>query len=102
MAWVRTAASLITFGFTLFKFFEYLREQQQGATEQHVFGARSYGTVMIVIGVVTLALATWQHGQGMARLRAQYPEAPFSLALLLSTLISVLGILALVATFHRG
>jgi putative membrane protein len=102
MAWVRTAASLITFGFTLFKFFEYLHEHEQDAMEQRVLGARSYGMVMIVIGVVTLALATWQHRQSMAKLRARYPDAPFSLALLLAALISGLGILALIATFHRA
>jgi inner membrane protein YidH len=27
MAWVRTATSLISFGFTIYKFFQYLREQ---------------------------------------------------------------------------
>jgi putative membrane protein len=102
MAWVRTAASMITFGFTLFKFFQYLHEHERDAMEQPVLGARSYGMVMIVIGVVTLALATWQHRQNMAKLRAEYPEAPFSLALLLAALISGLGILALIATFHRG
>jgi putative membrane protein len=102
MAWVRTAASMITFGFTLFKFFQYLHEHEQDAMEQPVLGARSYGMVMIVIGVVTLALATWQHRQNMAKLRAEYPEAPFSIALLLAALISGLGILALIATFHRG
>ena len=101
MAWVRTAASLITFGFTLFKFFQYLHEQQPGRMEQHLFGARNYGTMMIVIGVLTLALATLQHRRSMNRLRAEYP-APFSLALLLAALISLLGILALVGTFYRG
>ena len=29
MAWVRTATSLLSFGFTIHKFFEYLRESQQ-------------------------------------------------------------------------
>lgn len=102
MAWVRTAASLITFGFTLFKFFQYLKEHEPGSVEQHVLGARTFGMVMIVIGVVTLALATLQHRVNMNRLRAQYPAAPFSLALLLAALISGLGILALVGTFYRG
>jgi putative membrane protein len=110
MAWIRTAASLITFGFTLFKFFEYLTDQDlvhtqerlQTHAQQHLLGARTYGMAMIVIGVVTLALATWQHRIVMKRLRAQYPEAPFSLALLLAALISGLGILALIATVYRG
>ena len=52
---------------------------------------------MIAIGVVTLAVATWQHRQNMKRLRAHYPDAPFSLALVLAALMSALGILALAA-----
>ena len=28
MAWVRTATSLISFGFTIFKFFQFLREDR--------------------------------------------------------------------------
>ena len=32
MAWVRTATSLISFGFTIYKFFEYLRESQGAPT----------------------------------------------------------------------
>ena len=32
MAWVRTATSLISFGFTVYKFFDYLRESQGAAT----------------------------------------------------------------------
>ncbi len=32
MAWVRTSVSLISFGFTIYKFFEYLRESEQATT----------------------------------------------------------------------
>jgi putative membrane protein len=100
MAWIRTAASLITFGFTLFKFFQYLHEYEPGREAPHLLGARAYGAVMIAIGVLTLGLATWQHRLSMKRLRREYREAPFSLALLLATLISLLGVLALLAALY--
>jgi putative membrane protein len=32
MAWVRTATSLISLGFTIYKFFQYLREQRRCET----------------------------------------------------------------------
>ena len=99
MAWIRTAASLITFGFTLFKFFQYLDEKDPARARRHVLGARGFGIIMIAIGVVTLVLATWQHGRNMQRLRIQYPEAPFSLAYVIAALISVLGVLALIGSF---
>ena len=60
MAWTRTATSLITFGFTLFKFFEYLHERGE-AGGQRALGARTFGLIMIGIGVFTLVLATVQH-----------------------------------------
>jgi putative membrane protein len=101
MAWIRTAASLIMFGFTLFQFFQYLDEYNPSKIRHRLFNPRTYGSVMIVSGVVTLALAAWQHWKSMNRLRAEYPEAPLSLALLMAGLISVLGILALVATVAR-
>lgn len=101
MAWTRTATSLITFGFTLYKFFEYLHERGETAKSSQVFGARTFGLIMIGIGVLTLGIASVQHHLQMRHLRAQYPNAPFSLALLLAGLIACLGILGFVTgIFH--
>jgi putative membrane protein len=102
MAWIRTGLSLTTFGFTLFKFFEFLHEHEPGKYEQQALGARTFGRVMIGIGIVTLVLATWQHRQSTNVLRAHYPEGPRSTAVLLAIALSILGSLALIATIHRG
>ena len=100
MAWVRTATSLISFGFTIYKFFQYLHEQQ-GTQRQGAIGPRQYATVMIVIGIVALVFATLQHRRDMKTLRAHYPEVPYSMATILAGLISLLGVLALVAVILR-
>ena len=50
MAWVRTATSLISFGFTIYKFFEYLRESQ-GPPTGSAKGPRQFAVVMIGIGI---------------------------------------------------
>ena len=97
MAWTRTATSLITFGFTLYKFFEFLHERGEATRGQQVVGARTFGMLMIGIGVVTLIVASFQHRLQVGRLKAHYPDAPFSLALLLAGLIAGLGILGLVS-----
>ena len=58
MAWIRTATSLIAFGFTIFKFFQYL------ATSEHrhpIVTPWIVGMVMILIGLTGLALAWIQH-----------------------------------------
>ena len=100
MAWVRTSTSLISFGFTIYKFFQYLQERQASPREG-VIGPRQYGTLMIVIGIVALGFATYQHRRDMKALRAQHPEVPYSLATILAGLISLLGVVALIAVVFR-
>ncbi|MFO1004317.1 MAG: DUF202 domain-containing protein [Planctomycetaceae bacterium] len=97
MAWTRTATSLITFGFTLYKFFEFLHASGQATHSQHLIGARTFGMVMIGIGVLTLVVACLQHRVQMRRLNEFYPDAPFSLALLLASLIACLGVLGFIS-----
>jgi putative membrane protein len=99
MAWVRTALALISFGFTIAKFFQFLREQQgQQAT---LLGSRTVGILMIAIGLVALALAGMQQRQAMKVLREQCPDLPRSVAVVVALLIAVLGILALVGILLR-
>jgi putative membrane protein len=100
MAWVRTATSLISFGFTIYKFFQYVQEKSP-APRERLLGARHFALIMISIGIIALALATWQHRRDMVRLRAAHPEVPYSLATVLAGLISLFGILALVAVVLR-
>ena len=101
MAWVRTATSMIAFGFTLYQFFLYLHEREPGPHTQQLFGPRTFGLVMIGIGVVVLAIATWQHRRSMNRLREYYRDAPFSLSLVVAALIAVLGVLGFIAALLR-
>jgi putative membrane protein len=97
MAWVRTAISLITFGFTIYKFF-----QIEGAGKQDgVISAAEFSILMIVFGLVSLLMATLEHRRALNALRAEYPEIPRSLARMLAALISILGILALVTVLLR-
>ena len=98
MAWVRTATSLISFGFSLYKFFEYLRERPQFAGDGGVIGPRGFALVMILIGLTALAVATAEHRRSMQALRAEDGHVvPYSLATGMAGLIAVLGILGLLA-----
>lgn len=101
MAWNRTSASMITFGFALYKFFFYLHEQNPPTTAEKILGARTYGVCIMAIGVVTLVIAAWQHRQAMRMLRAQYPDAPMSLSFVLATLMGSLGVVGLVVGLFR-
>jgi putative membrane protein len=100
MAWVRTTMAVITFGFSIYKFFQYL-EETQGQQLDRLVTPRGFGLGLIIAGLSALLLATLQHVRGMAQLRAQLPAMPRSIALLLAALISALGILALFAAIFR-
>src|SRR5262245_56900568 len=90
MAWVRTATSLISFGFTIFKCFDYPHEQDKAKPIHQFLGPRQFGMLMIGIGLVALLLATFQHVRSMKALRADLPELPYSLAFFMAALIGAL------------
>jgi inner membrane protein YidH len=99
MAWVRTATSLISFGFTIYKFFQI--EIGKGQTGDHLIGPREFAMMMIGIGLLSLVMATIQHRQDRNMLRAMNPEVPRSMAAVLAGLIAVLGIVAFVAVVFQ-
>ena len=99
MAWVRTAISLITFGFSIYKFFQL--EGGDLRKGNRLFGASDFAMLMIIIGLLSLLMATFEHRRNLQALKAQYPGIPQSLARLFAGLISILGILALVAVILR-
>lgn len=101
MAWVRTATSLITFGFSVYKFFNI--EAREAAVHDRIITAREFGMLMISIGIISLVVATIQHWHSMQTLRAHAPHAhmPRSLSLIVAALMSVLGVLALLAVLFR-
>lgn len=92
MAWVRTAISLISFGFTIYKFFQI----EAVGKRDRMISATEFSVLMIVFGLVSLLMATLEHRRDLNALRAEYPDIPRSLARVLAALISILGILALI------
>ena len=100
MAWVRTATSLISFGFTIYKFFEYLH-QGKAPPPDRVLGPRGFALVMICIGLIALTFATIEHRRNMRHLRAEFGPVPLSLAAVVAGLIAVLGVFGLAAVLLR-
>ncbi len=99
MAWLRTALALISFGFTIAKFFEFLHDKQPDSAP--VIGPRAVGILMIAFGLVALVLATLQHRQTLKAMRARCPGLPISLSTISAGTIALLGIFALVGAFLR-
>jgi inner membrane protein YidH len=101
MAWVRTATSLISFGFTIYKFFQFELKGQPPDPDR-LIGARGFALTMIGIGLVALLLSTLEHRQSMQAMRAEFGHIRASTAAIVAALISLLGILAFVAVILRS
>lgn len=99
MAWIRTGLSLISFGFTIYKFFQI----QDIATpfREGLIGPRSFGFMMIFTGLCAVLIAGLQHRREMQSLRATGVEVPPSLATIVGALVSLLGILGLLAVAFK-
>ena len=101
MAWIRTAVSLISFGFAIFKFFQYLRESKPDQPHEYVIGLHLFAILMITIGLTALTLAWIQTRQELNVLRQQAGPMPYSLASVIAALVAGLGIVALIAVAFR-
>jgi putative membrane protein len=101
MAWVRTAASLISFGFTIYKFFQQMR--QANPVADGGLGPRGFALMMISIGLAALVIATVEHRRNLQLLRAEYGQhtIPYSLATIVGALVAVLGVVGLLTVWLR-
>jgi putative membrane protein len=61
MAWIRTALSMIGFGFTIYKFFQYLPEEIAAGNIRRPQAPRNLGLSLIAVGTLALSAAAWQH-----------------------------------------
>jgi len=101
MAWLRTAVSLITFGFTIYKFFALELGAKAPARVHQIIGPREFAILMIAIGLFALVIAALENIQYRKSLRKEFGEARYSLSSLVAAMISVLGLLAMAAALFR-
>lgn len=95
MAWVRTGTSLITFGFTVYKFFQL--DEAVKLSGRMLIGPREFAIGLILVGLLSLVLGTVEHARDLRALRAQSPELPGSLSRWVAVVMVLLGVVALVA-----
>jgi len=101
MGWIRTALSMISFGFTIFKFLEYT--QQQGIKPLiRIHGPREVGLTLIGIGIFALIIACVQHWQLIKKLRPDQPYKPWDLSFVVAVLIGLLGAAMFVSMILRA
>jgi inner membrane protein YidH len=100
MSWVRTATALITFGFSVYKFFQ-LETVAKGPAAQ-IVGSREFALALIGSGILSLLLGTLEHMRDLKALRDQYPGMRRSGTSVATILIAALGVLAFLAVVFRS
>ena len=102
MAWVRTAISMIGFGFTLYKFLQYIHQQKPEGLAT-LAGPRNLGLAFIGLGLVSLVIAVIQDWHYTKRLRSEFRRRPFNLSLLVAGLVALIGVFTFMSLlFHIG
>jgi putative membrane protein len=99
MAWVRTAVSLISFGFTIYKFFEF--ERGGRAQSDEGIGPRTFALLMIGIGVTALVLAALEHRRSLHALVLEGSAPSSSLALSIALMVGLLGVVGFASVLLR-
>jgi putative membrane protein len=103
MAWIRTSTSLLTFGFTIYKFFQYLVQTNVGERPRHYFfGPRSFALCMIGVGITALAMASIDYRHTLRTLEQEHGVKYRSLAQKLAAVMFFLGLGLLIIVLVRG
>ena len=93
MAWVRTAISMIGFGFTIYKFFQYLPEELVARKVAHPNAARNLGATLVALGTVALAAAAWQHIRFLKQIGVPLKQGVKSISFVVSIVVVLIGVL---------
>jgi putative membrane protein len=100
MAWIRTAFSMISFGFTIGKFFEYLNEQSHRTAREgngHVLAV-----LLITLGIASLVAGVWEYRHAVNRLEEAAGLGHRTRSILVvAILVALLGVVALAGLFVR-
>jgi inner membrane protein YidH len=96
MAWVRTALTMIGFGFTLYKFLQVMQAQSTMPVLRPQ-APRNVGLTLVGIGTFAVTVACVQHWKYMKKLNPDQPYKPWDLAIIVGILIGLLGILIFVS-----
>ena len=94
MSWTRTSISLISFGFTIYKFLEYMQSEGKAIVFTNPNGPKNFGIALILIGVVALVVASVQY-RSLQKKLLPGKKLVYSLSFLVAWSILLLGFLAL-------
>ena len=102
MAWIRTALSMIGFGFTIYKFFQYLPEQIAAGGVRRPQAPRNLGMTLIGLGTLALAAAAWQHRRFLNDLGASQQRHIWSISFVVAIFVVLIGVIAFYGVLRRS
>jgi putative membrane protein len=91
MAWIRTALSMIGFGFSIYKFFQYLPEDVAAGTIRRPQAPRNLGLSLIALGTLALAAAAWQHRNFLKEIGASESRHGWSISFIVAIFVILIG-----------
>ena len=109
MSWVRTAVSLIGFGFTIVQFFNRMQEMPGGGQARFPAAPYYFGLSLIFCGVMALVISVWQYhwslrylwGGSFATIAGTTQEGVQTPLIAVSIALTVIGVFAFFAVlFH--
>ncbi len=100
MAWIRTSLSLISFGFTVGKFFDYL-EADKGKPIRgfiaRMLGPDGIGIALVALGTFALLFALVDHLGMLKRLRGEGFQTRRTPTVIVATVLIFLGVVAILS-----
>ena len=101
MAWLRTGLSLIGFGFTIYKFLEYVAEQGTRITFREN-GPRDIGLFLIGLGTLSLIFAVVDYWKSLKRLSKEFDCSPWRTPLFAASCVALLGLFLILLIVLRA
>ena len=101
MAWIRTSLSMIGFGFSIYKFFQYLPEELATGNIRRPQAPRNLGLTLITLGTLALVAATWQHWSFLRVVQACERPQIWSISFVVAIFVILIGVITFYGVLLR-
>jgi putative membrane protein len=101
MAWIRTALSMIGFGFSIYKFFQYLPEEIAAGNIRRPQAPRNLGLSLIALGTLALTAAAWQHRNVLKDIGASQARHAWSISFAVAIFVILIGVVTFYGVLLR-